>query len=128
MRRMAPQLFAGVQGLGNMLEKVRSRRHCHQQLHGFPLPRQTGFGRRDGTTFSSTVFVAYLRAARSAHAAKANDTTRAVIRDIQASGIQTLTGIARTLQARGIKTPTGRHEWQPVQVSRLVAAQAGLGR
>jgi hypothetical protein len=47
---------------------------------------------------------------------------RAVIRDIQASGIQTLTGIARTLQARGIKTPAGRHEWQPVQVSRLLAA------
>jgi hypothetical protein len=47
---------------------------------------------------------------------------RAVIRDIQASGIQTLTGIARTLQARGIKTPAGRHEWQPVQVSRLLVA------
>ena len=62
------------------------------------------------------------RAAWSACAAKANDTTRAVIRDIQASGIQTLTGIVRTLQARGIKTPAGRHEWRPVQVSRLLAA------
>jgi DNA invertase Pin-like site-specific DNA recombinase len=30
------------------------------------------------------------RAARSAYAAKANETTRAVIRDIQASGIMTL--------------------------------------
>jgi DNA invertase Pin-like site-specific DNA recombinase len=78
-----------------------------------------------GTKLGSPVAaqtVARARAARSAYAAKANDTTRAVIRDIQASGIQTLAGIARTLQARGIKTPAGRHEWQPVQVSRLVAA------
>jgi hypothetical protein len=54
--------------------------------------------------------------------AKVSETTGAVIRDIQASGIQTLAGIARSLQARGIKTPAGRHEWQPVQVSRLLAA------
>lgn len=62
------------------------------------------------------------RAARSAYAAKANATTQAVIREIKASGIDTLAGIARTLQARGIKTPAGRTEWQPVQVSRLLAA------
>jgi DNA invertase Pin-like site-specific DNA recombinase len=62
------------------------------------------------------------RAARSAYAAKANETTRAVIRDIQASGIMTLAGIARTLQARGVRTPAGRYEWQPIQVSRLLAA------
>ena len=62
------------------------------------------------------------RAARSAYAAKANATTQAVIREIKASGIDTLAGIARTLQARGIKTPRGRVEWQPVQVSRLMAA------
>jgi DNA invertase Pin-like site-specific DNA recombinase len=62
------------------------------------------------------------RAARSAYAAKANATTQAVIREIKASGIDTLAGIARTLQARGIKTPRGRVEWQPVQVSRLLAA------
>ena len=42
--------------------------------------------------------------------------------EIQASGVETLTGIARTLQARGVKTPRGRIEWQPVQVSRLLAA------
>jgi DNA invertase Pin-like site-specific DNA recombinase len=62
------------------------------------------------------------RAARSAYAAKANETTRIVIRDIQASGVKTLASIARALQARGIKTPAGRHEWRPVQVSRLLAA------
>jgi DNA invertase Pin-like site-specific DNA recombinase len=66
--------------------------------------------------------VAAARAARSAYANKANDTTRAVIRDIQASGVKTLAGIARILQARGVKTPAGRSEWQPVQVSRLLAA------
>jgi DNA invertase Pin-like site-specific DNA recombinase len=78
-----------------------------------------------GTKLGSPVAaqtVAKARAARAAYAAKANDTTRAVIRDVQASGIRTLAGIARTLQARGIKTPAGRQEWQPVQVSRLLAA------
>ena len=40
----------------------------------------------------------------------------------RAGRLETLTGIARTLQARGVKTPAGRTEWQPVQVSRLLAA------
>lgn len=62
------------------------------------------------------------RAARSVYANKANETTRAVIRDIRANGVETLTGIARTLQARGVRTPRGNVEWQPVQVSRLMAA------
>lgn len=66
--------------------------------------------------------VAQARAAKSAYAVKANATTLAVVREIQASGIETLTGIARTLQARGVKTPRGRIDWQPVQVSRLLAA------
>ena len=46
--------------------------------------------------------------------AEANATTRAVVREIQASGVETLAGIARTLQARGVKTPRGRADWQPV--------------
>jgi DNA invertase Pin-like site-specific DNA recombinase len=62
------------------------------------------------------------RAARSAYARKANAGTRAVIADIQSSGVTTLTGIARALAARGIKTPRGNTEWQPVQVARLLAA------
>jgi hypothetical protein len=70
----------------------------------------------------SDTFSAITRAVpfESAYAAKANGTTRAVIRDIQASGVKTLAAIARTLQARGVKTPAGRHEWQPTQVSRLL--------
>ncbi len=55
--------------------------------------------------------VAQARAAKSAYAAKANDTTRAVVREIQASGVETLTGVARTLQARGVRAPAGRIEW-----------------
>ncbi len=62
------------------------------------------------------------RAAKSAYAAKANANIAAVVREIQASGVETLAGIARTLQARGVKTPGGRADWQPVQVSRLLAA------
>jgi hypothetical protein len=65
------------------------------------------------------------RAARSAYAAKANETTRIVIRDIQASGVKTLATIARALQALGIKTPAARHEWRPVQASRVAG---GLSR
>ena len=78
-----------------------------------------------GTKLGSPVAlqtVAQARAAKSAYAVKANATTLAVVREIQASGVETLTGIARTLQARGVKTPAGRTEWQPVQVSRLLAA------
>ena len=66
--------------------------------------------------------VAKARAARSAYAAKANATTLAVIREVQGSGVETLAGIARALRARGVKTPGGRSAWQPVQVSRLLAA------
>jgi DNA invertase Pin-like site-specific DNA recombinase len=78
-----------------------------------------------GTKLGSPVAletVAAARAARSAYAAKANATTRAVVREIKASGVETLAGIARVLQARGVKTPAGRAEWQPVQVSRLMGA------
>lgn len=74
---------------------------------GSPIARQT---------------VSKARAARSAYAKHANATTRAVIRDIQASGVDTLAGLARALEARGVRTPAGRTSWQPVQVSRLLAA------
>lgn len=66
--------------------------------------------------------VAMARAARSSYTARANETRRAVIRDIQSSGVTTLAGIARSLEARGIKTPMGRQEWRPVQVARLLSA------
>lgn len=66
--------------------------------------------------------VAGARAARSSYVKRANATTKAVIKDIQSSGIETLTGLARALQARGIKTPAGRTTWQPVQVARLLSA------
>jgi DNA invertase Pin-like site-specific DNA recombinase len=68
--------------------------------------------------------VAKARAARSAYAAKANATTLAVIREVQKSGVTSLAGIARTLEARGVKTPASRSQWQPVQVSRLLAASS----
>jgi DNA invertase Pin-like site-specific DNA recombinase len=65
--------------------------------------------------------IAHARAIRSAYAEKANARTRAVVREIRATGVETLSGIARALQARGVKTPAGRSEWQPVQVSRLLS-------
>jgi DNA invertase Pin-like site-specific DNA recombinase len=78
-------------------------------------------GRKLGSPVAAKT-VAKARAARSAYAAKANSTTLAVIREVQGSGVETLAGIARALQARGVRTPAGRSEWQPVQVSRLLAA------
>jgi DNA invertase Pin-like site-specific DNA recombinase len=78
-------------------------------------------GRKLGSPVAAKT-VAKARAARSAYAAKANATTLAVIREVQGSGVETLAGIARALRARGVKTPAGRYEWQPVQVSRLLAA------
>jgi len=71
--------------------------------------------------------VAKARAARSAYAARANATTLAVIREVQKSGVSSLAGIARTLEARGVKTPGGRSQWQPVQVSRLLAWPVSAG-
>jgi DNA invertase Pin-like site-specific DNA recombinase len=62
------------------------------------------------------------RAARIAYAWEANAGTRAVIADIQRSGVTTYRGIAKALQARGVRTPAGRAAWQHTQVSRLLAA------
>lgn len=78
-------------------------------------------GVRLGTAADATT-AARARAARSGYAAQANATTRAVIHEIQASGVTTFSAIAKTLEARGIRTPSGRTNWQPVQVSRLLAA------
>jgi DNA invertase Pin-like site-specific DNA recombinase len=82
-------------------------------------------GRKLGSPVAAKT-VAKARAARSAYAAKANATTLAVIREIQGSGVATLAGVARALRARGVKTPAGRSEWQPVQVSRLLAQSPTL--
>ena len=78
-------------------------------------------GRKLGSPIAAET-VAKARAARCAYAARANATTVAVVREIQASGVQTLSDIAKVLIARGVKTPAGRSEWQAVQVARLLAA------
>jgi Recombinase len=44
---------------------------------------------------------------------------RPIIREIQASGVQSFRGIARALTARGIKTARGG-TWTPVQVSDIL--------
>ena len=66
--------------------------------------------------------IANATAVRVERANKANATTRAVIAEIQRSGVTTLKGIAQALQARGVLTPAGRATWNPMQVSRLLAA------
>lgn len=76
-------------------------------------------GRKLGSPVAAKT-IAQARAARSAYASKANANTLAVIREVQKSGVTSLTCIARMLEARGVRTPAGRTHWQPVQVSRLV--------
>lgn len=64
-------------------------------------------------------------AAAEAKARKAQETAEAVlptIRELQASGITSLSGIARELTRRGIPTPRGAGAWQAVQVQRLLKA------
>src|SRR3954453_13858171 len=64
-------------------------------------------------------------AAVAAKAAKARDRAADVlptIREIQASGIASLSGIARELNARGVPTLRGGSEWQAVQVRRVLRA------
>ena len=60
------------------------------------------------------------RAARSRYLANANATTRAIIADIQRSGVSSLVEIGKTLEARGVRTPRGYTTWRPVQVWRLL--------
>jgi hypothetical protein len=60
-----------------------------------------------GSPFAAET-AAKARAAWSAYAAKANSTTRAVIGDIQRSGVVTLAGLAKVLEARGVRAPAGR--------------------
>jgi DNA invertase Pin-like site-specific DNA recombinase len=67
------------------------------------------------------------RAARLKYSANANAATRAVIAEIQRSGVLTLVEIGKALEARGLRTPRGHTTWRPVQVWRLLAA-AGRGR
>jgi hypothetical protein len=78
-------------------------------------------GRKLGTAGSADT-AAHARAARTERANKANATTRTVIAEIRRAGHTTLAAIAAELQARGVRTPAGRSTWQPVQVSRLLAA------
>ena len=80
--------------------------------------------RKKGTRLGSPIAAqtaAKARAARSTYARAASASARAVVRDVQASGVTTLKGIAAALQARGVRTPRGNVAWAPAQVARLLA-------
>jgi DNA invertase Pin-like site-specific DNA recombinase len=76
-------------------------------------------GKRLGSPIAAET-AAMARAARSAYAVKDNANTRAVIADIQRSGISTLAAIGSALEARGVRTPAGCNTWHAMQVSRLL--------
>jgi len=59
------------------------------------------------------------RACRTAKARAKAQNIVAIVRDIERSGVCSLSGIARALQARGVQTPRGSTRWQPGQVARL---------
>lgn len=64
------------------------------------------------------------KAGRDAQVARANKRAgdlAHMIRDLQASGVTTLSGIARALTERRVPTPRGSAEWSAVQVARTVA-------
>lgn len=44
-----------------------------------------------------------------------------IIRDLQSSGITSLSGIAKALTERRVPTPRGSTEWAAVQVARTMA-------
>jgi DNA invertase Pin-like site-specific DNA recombinase len=80
--------------------------------------------RKKGTRLGSPIAAqtaAKARATRSTYARAASASARAVVRDVQASGVTTLKGIAAALQARGVRTPRGNVVWAPAQVARLLS-------
>lgn len=64
------------------------------------------------------------KAGRDAQAARANERAADlahIIRDLQSTGIVSLSGIARALTERRVPTPRGSTDWSAVQVARTVA-------
>jgi hypothetical protein len=64
------------------------------------------------------------RAARAARVARADARATDLAplsAELRASGVTTSQGIADGLNRSGIPPPRGRGEWQPVQVSRVLA-------
>jgi hypothetical protein len=102
-----------------------NRFHAAGRINFLPAVLAIRKGRKLGTAGSAET-AARARAARSEQATKANATTRAVIAEIQRAGHLTPAAIAHELEARGVRTPTGRDRWAPAQVSRLLAAKAGM--
>ncbi|UGX92933.1 recombinase family protein [Bradyrhizobium barranii subsp. barranii] len=64
------------------------------------------------------------KAGRDVQVARANDRAADlahIIRDLQSTGIVSLSGIARALTERRVPTPRGSTDWSAVQVARTVA-------
>ncbi len=75
-----------------------------------------------GVKLGSPVAADTVAAARTAKSAKARSKAQnlvAIVRDIERSGVATLSGIARALEARGVTTPSGNINWQAAQVARI---------
>lgn len=80
-----------------------------------------------GVKLGSPVAAETAHIARAAKIAKASAKAVnliAIVKDIERSGVTSLTGIAKALEARGVQTPSGNLNWQPGQVSRIKARAA----
>ncbi|GLI91119.1 hypothetical protein [Methylocystis echinoides] len=80
-----------------------------------------------GVKLGSPVAANTVAAARSGTSAKARSKAQnigAVVKDIECSGVTTLSGIGRALEARGVQTPSGNTNWQAAQVARVRATAA----
>jgi DNA invertase Pin-like site-specific DNA recombinase len=76
-----------------------------------------------GSPVASTT-VAAARTAKSAKALSKAQNLGAIVKDIERSGVTTLSGIPRALEARGVQTPSGNTNWQAAQVARVRAVVA----
>lgn len=80
-----------------------------------------------GVKLGSPKAIETITSARESKSAKARAKAQnivAIVRDIERSGVASLSGIARALEARGVQTPRGSTCWQPGQVARLKAMAA----
>lgn len=107
---------------------------CHGKTHGMKRQNISELTREGlkaakarGVKLGSPVAADTVAAARASKSAKAKAKAQnlvAIVRDIERSGISTLSGIARALEARGVQTPSGNQNWQAAQVARVRAMAA----
>jgi DNA invertase Pin-like site-specific DNA recombinase len=118
--RACDQPFASQLTLHILAAEAENERRRISERTKAALQAAKARGVKLGSPIAVETLVA-ARAARSRYSANANATMRAVIADIQRSGVSSLVEIGEALEARGVRTPRGHTKWRPGQVWRLLA-------